>query len=86
MNHSEHKWPEALLRGLSDKEKEEFKRLLVHSDLIRRVVEIVKEWKKEEETVQKIDYDSASWSHKQADKNGATRFANKVLTLLDHKE
>lgn len=86
MSHSEHKWPELLLRGLSEKEKDEYKRLLVNSDLIGRIVEILKDWKKEEEVVTKTDYDSPSWSHKQADKNGAVRFANKVLTLLDHKE
>lgn len=82
----DHQWPEVLLRGLPEKEKEEFKRLLIHSALIRRTVEILKKWKEEEEVVDKVDYESASWSHKQADRNGAVRSLSKILQLLDHVE
>ena len=81
-----HLYPEILLRGLDEKEKEEFKRTLNHSPLIARVVEILKEWKTNYETTPRDDYESTSWACKQADRNGSVRTLNQVLAILDHKE
>lgn len=83
---SDNKFPEILFRGLSDKEKDEFKRLLIHSDLIRRLVNVIKSFREEEESVPVADYNSPSWSHRQADRNGSVRAYNRILKLLDHKE
>ena len=80
------KLPEILGRGLDPKEKEEFLRLLQNSALIRRIEEVLDEWIRAESSVPKDDYDSPSWSHKQADRNGSLRAYNKVKQLLDHKE
>jgi hypothetical protein len=78
--------PEILFRGLDLKEKEEFKRLLYHSALIDRLVEILKGWQAEVLTIPRDDYESPAWACKQADRNGELRTLNKVLQLLDHKE
>jgi len=82
----ETKYPEILFRGLDEKTKEEFKRLLHHSALIERVVEILQTWKAEVEVIPRDDYESPAWACKQADRNGEARTLNKVLRLLDHKE
>lgn len=78
--------PEILVRNLDDKTKEEFKRLLLHSALIDRVVEILKGWEAECLSIRRDDYESPAWACKQADRNGELRTLNKVLQLLDHKE
>lgn len=76
---------EILFRGLDAKEKEEFKRLLAHSSLIRRIREILVEFEKQ--TNNKVtDYDSPSWAYRQADKNGEARAYSKILNLLDSKD
>ena len=80
------KYPEILFRGLDDKTKEEWKRLLHHSALIDRVVAIIKEWEKENDTIPRDDYESPAWACKQADRNGVVRTLKKLITLLDHKE
>lgn len=76
---------EILLRGLDEKGKDEFKRLLAHSALIKRLREILSEFEKETEN-RVADYDSPSWPYRQADKNGERRAYQKILSILDHKE
>lgn len=79
-------YSEALFRGLDDKEKEEFKRLLHHSALVRRLREILGEYIQTAESSSQADYEKASWPYYQADKNGELRALKKVLKLLDQKE
>ena len=79
-------YKEILFRGLDDKTKEEWKRLLNHSAMIDRMIEIVKEWIREAESTPMDDYDSPSWAYKQADRNGRVRSLKQVLSILDQKE
>lgn len=81
-----HNYPEILFRGQDEKTKEEWKRLLHHSALIDRVVEILKSWETEVQTIPRDDYESPAWACKQADRNGELRTLTKILKLLDHKE
>ena len=41
---------------------------------------------KMEEDTSKVDYDCPSWSHKQADRNGANRKLREVRTLINIKD
>ena len=41
---------------------------------------------KMEETTSKVDYDCPSWSHKQADMNGANRMLREVRKLINIKD
>ena len=80
-------YKEIWFRGLSPEEKEQLKRGLDSSLLSDRLREILKEWRREL-PVTKTDYDSPSWSHKQAHKNGQedilTRLEN-LLTIPDQR-
>lgn len=80
------RYNEPLFRGLDEKGKEEFRRLLAHSALIRRLREILTEEISVLENTSKTDYEKAAWAFYQADKNGELRALKKILNLLDQRE
>lgn len=74
-------YKEIWFRGLSEEDKESLKRALSSSLLSNRLREIIKEMKRDL-PVSKADYDSPSWSHKQAHKNGQEDILTKLEDLL----
>ena len=70
-------------KGLSGKEKEQrIKTIKSFAPAFEELSELLKTLK--EETVN--DYDCPSWSHKQADANGANRKLRDVQALLNIKD
>lgn len=74
-------------QGLNSKEKEDFVNTLLSSQkVLDKLREIVYNMSINEEKVKTIDYDSPSWSHKQAHLNGKLEAYRTVLDLLTFKE
>lgn len=73
------------LEGLKDPlEREQFKQTVIGSKkVLDKAREIVYNSIKEAEKVRISDYDSPSWSHKQADQNGYVRALREVMLLLE---
>lgn len=73
------------LEGLKDpSEREQFKQTVIGSKkVLDKAREIVYNSIKEAEKVRISDYDSPSWSHKQADQNGYVRALREVMLLLE---
>ena len=73
------------LAGLKDPlEREQFKQTVIGSKkVLDKAREIVYNIVKEAEKVRISDYDSPSWSHKQADQNGYVRALREVMLLLE---
>lgn len=74
-------------QDLSSKEKEDFTNTLLSSEkVLDKLRKIVYNMCINEEKVKTIDYDSPSWSHKQAHMNGKLEAYRTVLDLLTFKE
>lgn len=75
---------EAWLSGLKGQEREDFKQFVLNSKIVLdKLNKIVYNMYKGQELVTSADYDSPSWSHKQAHTNGYREALTKVLDLLD---
>lgn len=75
------------LQGLNSKEQEEFTNTLLSSEkVLDKLRKIVYNMCINEEKVKTIDYDSPSWSHKQAHMNGKLEAYRTVLDLLTFKD
>ena len=76
------------LKDLKDsKEREEFTNTLLNSQkVLDKLSKIVYNMCIDGEKVKSTDYDSPSWSHKQAHLNGERAAYQKILSLLDFKE
>jgi len=77
----------AWTKTIKDPEKKQsFENLLRNSTLVNsRLLEILQEMYESEEN-SSVDYESASWSHKQADRNGARRAIRQIMTLFEYME
>lgn len=65
-------------------EKENFKQNLLNSKIVLdKLLEIVYNMDKEREEVSFNDYDSPSWSHKQAHTNGYREALRRVIEVID---
>lgn len=74
-------------QDLNSKEKEDFTNTLLSSEkVLDKLRKIVYNMCINEEKVKTIDYDSPSWSHKQAHMNGKLEAYRTVLDLLTFKE
>ena len=74
----------ALLGSLKNEERENFRKSILSSKkVLDKYVEIVYNMLKEKESVKFTDYDSPSWSHRQAHTNGFTEACRQFLELLD---
>lgn len=74
------------LKGLTDREKEDFINLLTNNrKILDKLQEIVYNIVNELETSHKTDYDCPSWSHKQAHKNGEVEMAKRIIQLTEIK-
>lgn len=72
------------LAGLKEPERSQFKQTVIGSKkVLDKAREIVYNIVKEAEKVRISDYDSPSWSHKQADQNGYVRALHEVMLLLE---
>jgi len=80
------KFSELWFRDLSEKEKEEFHRTLSLSPVFKRLEEILISFEREVTEVNRKDYDTPGWSHKQAHFNGELAAYRKILNLLRPKE
>lgn len=79
------KLPLAWSKGLSPKEKEDLEYVLRNNKiLISAFLKLLDQMEQEEDRAETnlSEYDSPSWSHKQADRNGARRAYRKVKTLF----
>lgn len=78
--------PTLWLSDIKDqKEKESMEFILRNNQiLVRRLLEILEKYDQEEYRAETSisEYDSPSWSHKQADRNGARRAIKKVRELF----
>lgn len=71
----------------TSKEKEDFVNTLLNSQkVLDKLREIVYNMSIDREKVKSTDYDSPSWSHKQAHFNGEQAAYQKILDLLEFKE
>jgi hypothetical protein len=71
------------LKGLKGEEREKrIKEILSYRNAFDALKELLED--QYEESVP--DYDCPSWSHKQADVNGANRKLRQIISLLDIKE
>ncbi len=67
------------LKGLSGEEKEARRKEIVsYKNAFQALTELLEEDFEE----RKVDYDCPSWSHKQADQNGANRKLQSILNLI----
>jgi hypothetical protein len=72
---------EIWFRGLSEEDKKSLQNGLRSSVMADRLRAIVSEWEREV-SVTKSDYDSPSWSHKQAHLNGMAEVIARLQSLL----
>lgn len=73
--------------GLNDDEKSNLKEILERDHiLLDKLREMVYNMVREVETVHSVDYDTPSWSHKQAHNNGMVHMGRKVIELITPKE
>lgn len=76
----QHQW----FSNLPKDKQEEFKRTVLNSTLVLdKAKEIVYNMSITESQVGTTDYDSPSWSHRQADRNGYLRALREVVDLLN---
>lgn len=69
---------------LAKQDQDKFKESIIASDFILdRVRQILYNMIKDVERVKTTDYDSPSWSHKQAHQNGEIEMAKRIIQLLD---
>jgi hypothetical protein len=67
------------------KEKEEFNKLVKAADIVlERLDTLIKQELTDVTKTDKVDYDSPSWSHKQAHLNGMQDAYSKILNLTNH--
>lgn len=79
------KLPQVWSKGLNAKDKEAIEYVLRNNSiLIPRLLEIIQEMENEEIRAETDlnEYDSPSWSHKAADRNGARRAYRKIKNLF----
>lgn len=70
--------------GMKPAEAEVFKQNLIQSKkVLDKLSEIVYNMVKDRREVSVKDYDSPSWSHRQAHTNGAEEMGRKIIDLLD---
>lgn len=75
------------LGNLKGEDRDNFKSQILNSKIVLdKLQEIVYNMYTEVRTVNAIDYDCPSWSHKQAHTNGACETLEKILKLLDFKD
>lgn len=72
-------------KGLPKEDKEVLINQLKHSILKNQLLEIIEGFEREI-VVTKKDYDSPSWSHKQAHQNGLQEALSKIKKLFDQGE
>lgn len=78
---------EELLKGLKGPDREEFKTLIVNNKkLLDKVVEILYNRGEGKRDTVLSDYDTPSWSHKQAHLNGEIAALKKMVELLTVQE
>ena len=69
--------------SMKGEERENFKLSILSSKIVLdKLQEIVYNMYKKEESVSDIDYDSPSWSHKQAHTNGKREALKQILDLI----
>lgn len=66
------------LKGYTDSEKRK-KEVLSYTTAFNDLMKVLETW----EETGSPDYTSPSWSHEQADRNGANRMLQKVIKLID---
>lgn len=69
-------------KNAQDKEKRK-KELLSYRNAFESLSEVLTTL---EETTSSVDYECPSWSHKQADQNGANRMLQKIKDLINLKD
>lgn len=70
--------------GMSDKEKEDFKNILLSNTiLLDKLAEIVYNMLMKEGKITSSSYDNTSWAYKQAHINGKTEVLRQMLSLVD---
>lgn len=73
--------------GSDVSEKESLKEILQRDEiLLDKLREMVYNMIREVETVHTSDYDTPSWSHKQAHNNGMAQMGRKIIELITPKE
>lgn len=72
---------EIWFRSLSKEDKDNLSRALNSSLLADRLREIIVEWEREV-VVNKSDYDSPAWSHKQAHLNGMSEILTRFKSIM----
>jgi hypothetical protein len=81
--HPRTQFPLEWLKGLPKADQEEFKKYVLSSKkVLDKLSEIVYNKIKVGESVSKNDYDSPSWSHRQAHDNGRNEAFNEILKLI----
>ncbi len=83
------KLPTTWLKGKSQQEIESLTSLLSNSStLINALLDVINQMEQEEVRAETVltEYDSPSWSHKQADRNGARRAYRKIKALFPQME
>lgn len=81
--------PVIWFKNKTDKEKESIEYILKNNRiLLDALIDVLNEFEQEEMSAEITlkEYDSPSWSHKQADRNGARRAIRKVKTLFKFME
>ena len=74
-------------RKTSPDKREDLEKLIRNSTIVlSRLKDIVEEDLVEMDKVSLSDYESPSWSHKQAHENGKKEYARQLLTLLSFLE
>ena len=69
--------------SMKGEERENFKLSILSSKIVLdKLQEIVYNMYKKEESISDIDYDSPSWSHKQAHTNGKRHALKQILDLI----
>jgi hypothetical protein len=73
-------------KHITDKSKlEEFEKTVMNSTVLaNRLYDVLTEMETADAKTSPVDYDSPSWSHKQADKNGALRALRQVKQLFNY--
>lgn len=78
---------ELWFKGLNPEEREEMRLLLVNNEkLLDKLKEILYNIQVKKETSVLDDYDTPSWSHKQAHQNGEAAAIRKILDIITIRE
>lgn len=82
-----HKLKTVWFQDLPKADQENFKQLVLSSEkVLDKLRKIVYNMSIDEEKVKTVDYDSPSWSHKQAHLNGKAEAFREIMNLLEIKE